>query len=174
MSNRPRHPIYPAAHRTPPVSPIFVTEPLLAVLLELAADADQRAANVSLVATPAGELVARTGAQTDREGPTTRSLAELAPVTPVFSDFYFPDVGRSLDFVFGVDLGTPAGQTQGRFLSHPDGNPELTVRDDLHAIVLVATPPWEPDTVRAFDRDSTERQLVLVAAASPEQAFEDY
>ncbi|MFB6110487.1 MAG: hypothetical protein ABEJ60_06395 [Halodesulfurarchaeum sp.] len=162
--------------------PIHVTESLLAVLLELAADAEPRAANVPLVATAAGDLVPRAdrdgewaeragdGERAERDAPAVRQLADVAPETPVFSDFYFPDVGRSLDFVFGVDLGTPAGQTHGRFLSHPEGDPELSVRDDLHATVLVAVPPWTPASVTAFDRDSTEREILLVAARSPEPA----
>jgi hypothetical protein len=148
--------------------PLFITGPLLDVLLELAADAAPKPANVQLVQSAAGDLDPADGAGGDQV-----PLGDLEPATPVFSDFYFPDVGRALDFVFGVDLGTPAGTTQGRFLSHPDGDPALTVRDDLHAAVLVATPPWRPENVLAYARDGTEQELRVVAAASPERDFED-
>lgn len=146
--------------------PLFITGPLLDVLLELAADADPNPANVQLVQTAAADLDPATGTADQV------LLADLDPETPVFSDFYFPDVGRALDFVFGVDLGTPAGTTQGRFLSHPDGDPALTVRDDLHASVLVATPPWTAENVVAYARDSTERDLQVVAAGTPDRDFE--
>ncbi len=35
--------------------------------------------------------------------------------------------------VFGVDLGTPAGQTQGRFVSHPEGYMGVSTTDDLQS-----------------------------------------
>lgn len=159
--------------------PLHVTAPLLSVLLEIAADADPESANVQLVASPAVDLeprskttVSDTAASSGDDGLNTRPLADLDPSTPVYSDFYFPDVGNSLHFVFGVDLGTPAGQSQGRFLSHPDGNPELTMRDDLHAAMLVAVPPWQPANVAAYDRDSTVRELAIVDGGTPDRDFE--
>ena len=148
--------------------PLFITGPLLDVLLELADDADPSPVNVQLVQSAAADLGPPAGTATTEQLP----LADLDPGTPVFSDFYFPDVGRALDFVFGVDLGTPAGTTQGRFLSHPDGDPALTVRDDLHASVLVATPPWTAENVVAYARDGTERDLRVVAGATPDRDFE--
>ncbi len=158
---------------------IYITRPLLAVLLELAADAEPNPANVYLVASAAADLEPLPDEVEDDPGagdyshrPTPRTVAEIDPGTPVYSDFYFPDVGNSLNFVFGVDLGMPAGQSQGRFLSHPDGNPELTVRDDLHATVLVAVPPWKPANVSAYDRDSTPRDLAIVAAGTPDRDFD--
>lgn len=172
-------PIYPVRSRSPSVSrtPLYITRPLLSVLLEIAADAEPTPANVSLVASAAGDLEARPEvvqtSEFDRSrGPIPHPLVDVDPDTPVFSDFYFPDVGNALDFVFGVDLGTPAGQSHGRFLSHPDGNPELTVRDDLHATVVVAVPPWKPANVWAYDRDSTKRDLAIVAAGTPDGDFE--
>lgn len=157
-------------------APIYITRPLLTVLLEIAGDAAPNSANVYLVNSAAGDLepLSALDREPPAEGQSARSvpLQELAPDTPVFSDFYFPDVGNSLDFVFGVDLGTPAGQSHGRFLSHPDGLPELSVRDDLHATVLVAVPPWEPANVDAYDRDSTPRDLGIVAAGTPDKDFE--
>jgi hypothetical protein len=153
--------------------PLYVTRPLLEVLVEIAADGDPDPVTVSLLYSAAGDLEP-TGADLAEETAGDRSvdLAELDPDTPIFSDFYFPDVGRSLDFVFGVDLGTPAGQTQGRFVSHPDGDTGLSMRDDLHAAVLVAVPPWGIENVAAYDRDSTLRDLGLVAAGTPDRDFE--
>lgn len=161
---------------------IRITRPLLSVLLELAADADPRSVNVLLVATAAGDLDADAEGSSIDPGPdghwsgadtgTEVPLSGLEPETPVYSDFYFPDVGNAVRNVFGVDLGTPPGQAHGRFLSHPTGDPEMSVRDDLHAVVLVAIPPWEPENVSAYDRRSRRCPLDVVAAGTPEREFE--
>ncbi len=163
---------------------VWITRPLLAVLLELAADAEPRSANVLLVASPAGDLEplapeATTPKATPDEEPARRAagpspvpLDELDPETPVYSDFYFPDVGNAVQNVFGVDLGTPAGQTHGRFLSHPDGDPEMSITDDLHAMVMVAIPPWEPRNVTAYSRQSRRQDLQVVAAGTEDEAFD--
>ena len=163
--------------------PLWITHPLLTVLLELAADADPRSVNVLLLASPAGDLEPLPDAALESPGrdpgrPQKRpareptALADLAPETPVYTDFYFPDVGNAVRNVFGVDLGTPPGQADGRFLSHPDGDPEMSVRDDLHAVVLVAIPPWEPGNVSAYDRHSRPRDLRIVAAGTAQDDFE--
>ena len=148
---------------------ISITRPLLEVLLELAADADPRSVNVLLVASPAGDL----DPMPAPDSATAAPLSSLDPETPVYSDFYFPDVGRAVRNVFGVDLGTPAGQTHGRFLSHPAGDPEMSIRDDLHAVVLIAIPPWEPENVWAYDRRSRRSDLQIVAAGTEVDAFEE-
>lgn len=149
--------------------PIHVTAALLAVLLELAGDADPQALSVSIGQRAAGDLTPlEEPVAWDAEELSIGSLETLAPSTAVFTDFYFPKVGSSLESVFGVDLGVPAGQTGGRFLAHPEGIPEPTVRDDFHATLLVAVPPWQPGNVAAFDRDSTPRPLRVVAATSPD------
>jgi hypothetical protein len=127
------------------------------VLCELAADADPESISVRLAATPARDLV-----------PTDGDLPSVEPETAVLSDFYFPDAGKSLTSVFGVDLATPTGQTAGRFVSHPDGNPDVAITDDLHAQVLIAVPPWEAENVRAYGRNGTRRDLVLLDAAAPD------
>jgi len=163
-------------------TPIRITRPLLSVLLELAEDADPRQVNVLLVATPASDLVAQGDAPSGAEhgagsGRTVESvpdlaLADLDPETPVYSDFYFPDVGNAVRNVFGIDLGTPPGQAHGRFLSHPEGDPEMSVRDDLHAVVLVGVPPWTAESVTAYDRRSRRCPLEIVAAGAEERDFE--
>jgi hypothetical protein len=140
------------------VAPVYATRALVDVLCELAADADPGSVSIRLAATRAGDLK-----PTDGGGGIG-----LDPDTRVLSDFYFPDAGDALTRVFGVDLAAPAGQTAGRFVSHPDGNPDVTITDDLHALVLVAVPPWEPDDVRAHDRGGTRQDLVLVDAEPPE------
>lgn len=138
--------------------PVYATRALVDVLLELADDADPKALNVSLTVTSAAELLAV-------DGPG-QPLSDLDPSTKVFSDFYFPGAGDSIEAVFGVDLATPAG-ISGRFLTHPDGDPEMNVTDDFAARILLAVPPYERDDVRAFDRRG-RRHLVLVAAESGE------
>lgn len=141
-----------------------ITTALLTVLLELATDADPRPVNVLLVARPAGELEPLPG-----DGV---SIDSIEPDSPVFSDFYFPDAGKAIREVFGVDLGSPPGQAHGRFLSHPMGDPDLAVTDDLHARVLVAVPPWSVENVFAYDRHGTKLDLQTVAASPPEVDFD--
>lgn len=138
--------------------PVYATRALVDVLLELADDADPKAMSVALAVTPAHEL-------TPADGPGV-ALAELDPDTTVFSDFYFPGAGDAIEAVFGFDLATPAG-VSGRFLTHPDGDPEMSVTDDLAARILLAIPPYEREDVRAYDRRG-RRDLVLVAAESGE------
>ena len=129
---------------------VYATRGLIEALLDLAREREPESVTISLAVTPAGEF-------TDR----------LPPEMPVFTHFYFPEVGRSLSAVFGMDLGTPAGQTQGRFVSHPQGKLELARTDDLHGIVFVAVPPWERDDVAAFSRNGIEKPLELVDAEPP-------
>lgn len=136
---------------------------LLETLVELADDADPEQTSIALVAVPATELVAATGDGADPAG--------LDADTPVFAEFYFPDVGASITSVFGMDLSTPAG-TAGRFVSHPGGNPDVSLTDDLHAVVFVAVPPWKPDNVWAYDRSGHRLEVVTVAAATPERTLE--
>ena len=134
---------------------IYLTEGLVETLLGFASEKDPDSTTVPLGVTDADEL----GLDIEQDG-------------PIFTHFYMQNDDDAVNAVFGVDLGTPAGQSQGRFLSHPDGNPELTMRDDLHAAVLVAVPPWQPANVSAYDRDSTARHLTVINAATPDRDFE--
>ncbi|MFB6151803.1 MAG: hypothetical protein ABEJ40_08365, partial [Haloarculaceae archaeon] len=80
---------------------VYVTRGLLESLLRSARDAAPDEVTISVSVTEAGDLPG----------------VDLPPGTPVFTHFYMPEAGGSVNFVFGVDLGTPAGQTQGRFVS---------------------------------------------------------
>lgn len=138
---------------------VYATRGLAEALLTIARERAPASVTMPLATTPAGEL--------DAEIPPEESDGDLPPETPVFTDFYLPEVGNSVSAVFGVDLGTPAGQTQGRFVSHPEGRLELLRTDDLHEVVFVATPPWERESLAAFDRRGRRLALELVEAEPP-------
>ncbi|MFB6070645.1 MAG: hypothetical protein ABEJ76_06430 [Halanaeroarchaeum sp.] len=166
--------------------PVFVTAPLLAVLLELARDAEPTAVSVGLSTRPAGDLEPaddegrnpgpadggsdRVGGDGSDDG--ERPLTTVDEATPVFADFTFPDAGAAVNRVFGMDLGQPVGQTRGRFVSHPTGGPSLDRSDDLAPRVLVAVPPWEPTSVRAYDRRGNRLALAVLSARAPVEPFE--
>lgn len=134
---------------------IHVTRDLLTVLLERAAERDPAETNLRLSATRAGDFETDTG---------------LDPETPVLTHFT-PDVGGSVNAVFGVDLGTPAGHGGGRFVSHPDGFLGVSKTDDLAAVVLVAVPPYDHESVAAFDRSGDGLALSVLDAAPPEESI---
>jgi hypothetical protein len=133
--------------------PVYATRGLVEMLLERAVDAEPSRENVVLDATPAGEFETDLG---------------VDPGTPVLSHVYLPAAGRAVSDVFGVDLGTPAGRGRARFLSHPQGPDELTRRDDLAGVVLLAVPPWEELT--AFDRRGRRLPLTVVDAEPPAES----
>jgi len=133
---------------------IYATRGLLTVLCEFAQDAEPHSVTAGLATTPADDLDGDVG--------------DADPDTPVFTDFYMPKTGESITAVFGMDLSTPSGQTQGRFVSHPDGNPDLTIEDDLHELVFVAVPPWTPENVAVYDRRSNPKELAVLDAEPPE------
>ena len=134
---------------------IYVTRDLLTVLRERAASEDPDEVNVRLSATPAGEFEADLG---------------LDPETPVVTHFTLPSVGSSVSSVFGVDLGAPAGEGGARFLSHPDGFLGVSRTDDLAAVVIVAVPPYDADSVSAFDRAGDGVELAVVDGAPPTES----
>lgn len=133
---------------------LYVTRGLVRSLLRLASDRDPEGTTIPIAVTQAGDL----------------PEAGLDPGTPVFTHFYMPESGGSVSAVFGVDLGTPAGQTQGRFVSHPQGELSVSETDDLHEIVFVAVPPWELDTLAAFDRSGRRKELEILDAEPPEES----
>ncbi|MFO7926563.1 MAG: hypothetical protein ACQET5_09040 [Halobacteriota archaeon] len=127
---------------------VYITRALLTALLELGEDRDPSSVTVSLAVTPARDLD-----------------AGLPPDRVVFTDMYLPDTGGSVTAVFGMDLSTPGAA--GRFITHPDGTLALTKADDLHETVFVAVPPYDIESVAAFDRSGTGRSMVIVDAEPP-------
>jgi hypothetical protein len=134
---------------------VYVTRGLVETLLGMARDAEPNDVTISLAVTEAEEL------------PDT----DLAPETPVFTDFYLPSAGGSVNAVFGMDLGTPAGQTQGRFVSHPNGYLGVSKVDDLHEVIFVAIPPWDTDSFSAFDRSGRTVDVDILDVEPPEESL---
>lgn len=134
--------------------PVHATRGLVEMLLERAAESEPSRESLVLDATPAADFEADLG---------------VDPSTPVLSHVYFPMAGRAVSDVFGVDLGTPAGRGRARFLSHPQGPAELTRRDDLAGVVLLAVPPWED--LLAFDRRGRRLPLTVVDAEPPAESL---
>ena len=135
---------------------VYATRGLVRTLLRMAEETDPERVTISVAVTSASDLPA----------------ADLPPETPVFTHFYMPSAGGSVNAVFGVDLGTPVGQTQGRFVSHPNGHLALTKEDDLHEVVFLAVPPWDEQSLAAFDRHGTERPLEILDVEPPEEALD--
>ena len=135
---------------------VYATRGLVTALLDLAAETEPDELTVSLAVTPASKL----------EGPV-----DAPPDAPVFTHFYPPNAGGSLTAVFGVDLSIPAGQTQGRFVSHTNGHLGVSKTDDLHETVLVAVPPWDESSVAAFDRAGRRQPLDLLDAEPPAESL---
>lgn len=144
---------------------VHVTRPLLEALLDLAADREPQSVSVPISTWPAEDLEGI-------EGPGT-ALTDVPSRTPVFAEFSFPGAGDAVNRVFGVELGQPARSSGGRFVSHPDADPDLSSRDDLAQRVLVAVPPWEFDDVRAYDRNGRRLPLRTVAAGAPEAVLDE-
>ncbi|MFC7020868.1 MULTISPECIES: hypothetical protein [Haloarcula] len=134
---------------------VYITRGLVDTLLRLAHEAEPSDVTISLAVTPAGEL------------PETG----LPDEAPVFTDFYLPSAGGSVNAVFGMDLGMPAGQTQGRFVSHPKGNLSISEADDLHEVVFVAIPPWDHGSFAAFDRAGREQDVRVLDVEPPEESL---
>jgi len=134
---------------------VYVTRGLVETLLRMARDAEPNDVTISLAVTEAAEL----------------PDADLDPETPVFTDFYLPSAGGSVNAVFGMDLGTPAGQTQGRFVSHPDGYMGVSKLDDLHEVIFVAIPPWDTDSFGAFDRSGRTVEVEILDVEPPEESL---
>lgn len=134
---------------------VYVTRGLVETLLRMAREAEPNDVTISLAVTKAKEL----------------PEADLDPKTPVFTDFYLPSAGSSVNAVFGMDLGTPAGQTHGRFVSHPDGYMGVSKLDDLHEVIFVAIPPWDTDSFGAFDRSGRPVEVDILDVEPPEESL---
>ena len=132
---------------------LYATRGLVETLLRLASESEPEETTIPLAVTSAGDI----------------PESNLAPETPVFTHFYMPNAARPVNAVFGVDLGMPVGQTQGRFVSHPRGDLRLSKRDDLKEVVFVAVPPWDEDSLAAFDRHGREQSLTILDVEPPEE-----
>ena len=132
---------------------VYATRGLVESCLRFARESDPDPVTISLSVSPVEDLPS----------------VDLPPETQVFTHFYYPDSAGSVNFVFGVDLGTPAGQTQGRFVSHPNGELRVRQRDDFKEVIFVAVPPWDEDSVAVFDRRGEEQPLELLDAEPPEE-----
>lgn len=139
---------------------VYITRGLLDALLEMAAAADPDDISVVLASTPVGEF----------EGGIDSDL-DLDADTAVLTHFYFPETSGSVNAVFGVDLGTPAGQGRARFVSHPTGRLEATREDTFAAALLIAVPPWNTESIAAFDRNDRKLDLDVVDAEPPEETL---
>ena len=135
------------------MSVLYATRGLVETLLRMASERAPDSTTISLAVTDAAEI----------------PDADLDPETPVFTHFYLPNAGGSVNAVFGVDLGTPVGQTQGRFVSHPRGDLRLSKRDDFHEVIFIAVPPWEDEDIAAFDRTGDEQELTILDVEPPEE-----
>jgi len=135
---------------------IYITRGLVETLQRLGAEADPESTTVRLAVTPARELP-----DVDLEGDYQ-----------VFTHFYFPNDRDALNAVFGVDLGTPAGQTPGVFVSHPRGDLQVTKRDELREVVFVGVPPWDEDDIGAFDRRGSRLEYTVLDVEPPEETVQ--
>lgn len=133
---------------------VHVTEDLLVVLLEQAARSEPAGIGVGMAVTSAGRFEGETG---------------LSSTTPVFTHLVPPYATGSTSAVFGVDIGVPPRETQGRFVSHPDCDPTLSKRDTLHEVVFVAIPPWDRKSVAAYDRSGRRLSITCVDEPPPEE-----
>jgi len=134
---------------------LYVTRGLVETLLGLAEERDPESVTVPLAVTRAAEF----------------PDADVDPEAPVFTHFYLPNDGGAVNAVFGVDLGTPAGQTPGLFVSHPRGDLRVSKRDDLREVVFVAVPPWDEASLDAFGRGGDRREFAVLDAEPPEETL---
>jgi hypothetical protein len=139
---------------------VYITRGLLDALLEMAAAADPDDISVVLASTPVGEFESGIDSDLDFDADTA-----------VLTHFYFPETSGSVNAVFGVDLGTPAGQGRARFVSHPTGRLEATREDTFAAALLIAVPPWNTESIAAFDRNDRKLDLDVVDAEPPEETL---
>ncbi|WP_338728735.1 hypothetical protein [Haladaptatus sp. DJG-WS-42] len=132
---------------------VYATRGLLTVLRDYAKGAAPEPVVFVLATTPAESF-------TDH--------LDLPAETPVFSHFYLADSGTSVSAVFGVDLNSPAKQSQGRFISAPDGFSDSPTGRERSETVFIATPPWNEAAIRVYDATGTVQPLTIVDAEPPE------
>lgn len=133
---------------------VYITRSLLETLLQLAARREPMSLSIGLAVTPAEQL----------EGAN-----ELPQSSLVFTHLYLPERPNSVSAVFGIDLQTPPRRIHGRFVTHPLSELRLTKRDDLQEVVFVAVPPWDGDSVAAFDRAGCRCAIQVIDAVPPNE-----
>lgn len=133
---------------------VYITWSLFETLQQFASRSESESLSIGLAVTPARQL---TGA----EG--------IPDATPVFTHLYLPHRPNSVSTVFGIDLHTPPGRTHGKFVTHPFSELRLTKRDDLHEIVFVAVPPWDEDSIAAFDRVGRRHPIRVIDAVPSDE-----
>lgn len=134
---------------------LYVTRGLVDTLLRFAAERDPDRVTVPLAVTRARGL----------------SDADLPDETPVFTHFYMPSEGDAVNAVFGMQLGIPSGETPGIFVSHPVQRLELTKEDDLREVIFIAVPPWEEDSLAAFERGGDRQECTILDIEPPEESL---
>lgn len=144
---------------------LYLTRGLADTLLRLAADREPEAVTVPIAVSAAGDLDGD-----DLDGADFDGADSDDADTPVFTHFYMPRDGDSVTAVFGVDLGTPVGQTQGVFVSHPRGDPGVSKSDELREVVFVAVPPWDHESLTAYDRRGRRREFSILEVEPPEES----
>ena len=134
---------------------LYVTRGLVDTLLRFAAEKDPESTTVPLAVTRARDL----------------PKADLPDETPVFTHFYMPSEGDAINAVFGMQLGIPSGKTPGIFVSHPLQKLELTKEDDLREVIFIAVPPWDEESLAAFERNGDEREYTILDIEPPEESL---
>lgn len=134
---------------------IYITRGLIETLLRFSKEKDPDSTTIPLAITRAADL----------------PEVDLPDEMPVFTHFYMPGEGESLNAVFGVNLTTPAGQTPGVFVSHPRGDLRVTKRDDLREVVIIGVPPWEDDSFEVFGRKGSSKEYAILDIEPPEEVI---
>jgi len=133
---------------------VYISRPLLETLLRFARRSEPELLSIGLATTPAGQFSNTNG---------------ISDSIPVFTHLYLPERPNSVSSVFGMNLHTPPGRTHGRFVTHPFSELQLTKRDDLHAVVFVAVPPWDETAIAAFDRAGRRHSIRVVEGTPPDE-----
>jgi hypothetical protein len=134
---------------------LYVTRGLVDTILGFAAESDPDRVTVPLAVTRARDLPG----------------VDLPDETPVFTHFYMPSEGDAVNAVFGMQLGIPSGETPGIFVSHPVQQLRLTREDEFREAIFIAVPPWEEDSLAAFERSGDKQEYTILDIEPPEESL---
>jgi hypothetical protein len=134
---------------------LYVTRGLVDTILGFAAESDPDRVTVPLAVTRARDLPG----------------VDLPDETPVFTHFYMPSEGDAVNAVFGMQLGIPSGETPGIFVSHPVQQLRLTREDEFREAIFIAVPPWEEDSLAAFERNGDKQEYTILDIEPPEESL---